>query len=143
VLGFGLNNLVITSRAVAAPGGVDAPKRALSAGHHSTHHTDDAEVVRGLHNSLSDKVEQIYRQAASVKQPDGTWWAPPSGGRRRFLAPESGHTRTGSYTRNASGWTPFFEYPVGFCSALPPRVLSTSGGAGTIGPIERRGRSAF
>ncbi len=43
-----------------------------------THHTDDSEVVRGLHNSLRDKVEQMYRQAASVKQPDGTWWAPPN-----------------------------------------------------------------
>ncbi len=32
-----------------------------------THHTDDAEVVRGLQNSLRDKVEQMYRQAASVK----------------------------------------------------------------------------
>ena len=43
-----------------------------------THHTDDAEVGRGLQNSLRDKVEQMYRQAASVKQPDGTWRAPPN-----------------------------------------------------------------
>jgi len=41
--------------------------------------------VRGSDTSLRDKVEQMYRQAASVKQPDGTcaprneefdrWWA--------------------------------------------------------------------
>ena len=50
-----------------------------------THHTDDTEVLRGSAQSLRDKVEQMYRQAASVKQPDGTraprseefdrWWA--------------------------------------------------------------------
>ena len=41
-----------------------------------THHTDDTEVVRGSDTSLRDKVEQMYRQAASVKQPDGTWTPP-------------------------------------------------------------------
>ena len=53
--------------------------------HGMTHQTDDTEVVRGSDTSLRDKVEQMYRQAASVKQPDGTcaphneefdrWWA--------------------------------------------------------------------
>ena len=42
-----------------------------------THQTDDTEVVRGSDTSLRDKVEQMCRQAASVKQPAGTW-APPN-----------------------------------------------------------------
>ena len=43
-----------------------------------THQTDDTEVVRGSDTSLRDKVEQMYRQAGSVKQPDeefDRWWA--------------------------------------------------------------------
>ena len=38
-----------------------------------THQTDGTEVARGSDASLRDKLEQMYRQAASVKQPDGTW----------------------------------------------------------------------
>src|SRR5271165_5041274 len=34
------------------------------------------EVVSGSDTSLRDKVEQMYRKAGSVKQPEGTWWAP-------------------------------------------------------------------
>ena len=33
------------------------------------------EVVSGSDTSLRDKVEQMYRKAGSVKQPEGTWWA--------------------------------------------------------------------
>ena len=46
------------------------------------------EVVSGSDTSLRDKVEQMYRKAGSVKQPEGTW----VGATRRGIRPLLGAT---------------------------------------------------